>query len=99
MKTVLLVGGPRDGELLALQDPSRSWLRVVESDSLTSWASPEDPIREVATRTSHYYAHRLSFFGAPLEVFLHESVEGDGQETTRLLVSHLLTDKGKAVVR
>lgn len=99
MKTVLLVGGPRDGELLALQDPSRHWLRVAEFDALTTWAAPEDPLREVVTQTSHYYEHRLSFFGAPLEVWLHESIEGNAEETTRLLVSHLLTDKGKAVVR
>ena len=96
--TVLLLGGPKDGELIAVQNPMDG-LRVIEFaddyESLYRWGS-EDPVATVETRTRYYAVQRVAMFGRILVVLAIEGMSTE--EQAERAFEHLASDKAKAVV-
>jgi hypothetical protein len=97
----LLIGGPADGDLCAARE-ARDVVRVpCPVDTKHLFSEPGD-VLDVAVTAENYYPETLNFFGMELQVHLHESLALGRASRTQVgnaLGQHLLSDKGKAVVR
>lgn len=98
--TTLFVGGPMDGDLRVVED-WRLPVFVAEPADLSpaSFRASVDEVEPVSIRTTVYRSERLSFFGVPLLVHVHESLVGRTSALRLALGRHLLSDLGKAVVQ
>lgn len=95
----LLVGGPHDGEVREVESVhSPIWVSEVDTQD-ASFSSDFDAIVPIKTRVSGYFPQTLAFFKVPLQVHVHETLEGDERRLQFRLAEHLLSEKGKQVVR
>lgn len=97
IETTLLVGGPMDGNLRFVQDASQV-IYAAEEASCTNPGHP-DPSDVVEIRRSAYRPETFSLWGTPLLIHVHESLTPDSQALRSALTRHILSDKGKAIVR
>lgn len=96
--TVLLVGGPRDGDLLAIPD-ERAYLPIavyVPTKDVRAWLEEEDLSAAPNYEVKHYRPERIAFFGkkADRPVFVYE----DEPDRGGALARHLLSPLGRQLV-
>ena len=88
----LFVGGPKDGDLIAIRNAG-DWVAVAELEPVRAYEG--DPLEPIASgiKKSYYKPLRLALFGKkvrPVFVYVHESIEDDpGDELARHLLSPL----------
>lgn len=94
--STLLVGGPKDGDVIQVEEHVPVW--VVQADSVFAEYVDEGYDPFVSVRTTGYFPKLVSFFKVPLQVHVHESIEGDERRVEHRLAQHLLSDVGKQIV-
>lgn len=104
-KTALLIGGPRDGEVLAIRD-DRTEIAVVlfadpvRWDAMGPFVETDDPTEPVAFRTTSYWRRTLVLFGQRMAVWVNEGFTDSGLDmaVSRHLLSplaHKLIEEGR----
>lgn len=94
--TAVLLGGPKDGDLLALRD----WTLVAAEAELDYAHLDSRHPATVDLKKSLYRRETLAFFKTPIAVMVHDSLVGNERKMLEVAARHLLSDKAKgAVVR
>lgn len=99
MKT-LLVGGPKHGEVVEVEDHRILYVDEVDSLPVAGYVSGKvGPLADVHVRRTIYSPQTISFFKVPLQVHVHQSIEHDEKKVSWRLAELLLSEKGKQIVR
>lgn len=92
-RTAFLMGGPKDGEWLALPGPMPSVAFAEPTTTPLRWVENESPVTEVGIKTRLYIAERISVFGVFITAYFIEGLSIE--EKQALAVKHLLSDTAK----
>lgn len=94
----LLVGGPRDGEVLTVENEHAPIFVFRPEPMLATYVAEPGPVEYVMPQKETYYRETVAFFGHALRVHLHESLIGRQREANDVVAVHLLSESGKAVL-